>query len=48
MVWDLKAKKPILSIVDPSKRYRTCSAVAWNPEQSTKLLIASDDDGCPW
>jgi protein transport protein SEC31 len=47
VVWDLKVKRPVIAISDPNRRVARCSSVAWNPEDATKLTVASDDDNCP-
>eukprot|EP00397_Hematodinium_sp_SG-2012_P002351 GEMP01002357.1.p1 GENE.GEMP01002357.1~~GEMP01002357.1.p1 ORF type:complete len:1041 (+),score=192.51 GEMP01002357.1:582-3704(+) len=39
----LKQKKEVISFRDPSSRQR-CASVAWNPEISTQLVAAYDDD----
>lgn len=46
VVWDLKKQRPVISFKDPAGR-RRCSAVAWNPEVATQLIVASDDDSSP-
>ena len=46
IVWDLKKQRPIISFKDPNGARRV-SAVAWNPEVATQLVVASDDDACP-
>lgn len=46
VVWDLKMKKEVINFKDPSSRAR-CSAVAWNPEIPTQLIVAYDDDRHP-
>jgi protein transport protein SEC31 len=46
VVWDLKKQKPVISFKDPSGRKR-CSALQWNPEVATQLVVASDDDMAP-
>ncbi|KAG7674441.1 hypothetical protein KSW81_000096 [Nannochloris sp. 'desiccata'] len=46
VVWDLKKQRPVISFKDPNGR-RRCSAVAWNPEVATQLVVASDDDMSP-
>jgi len=43
VVWDLKHQKPIASISDK----RRCSVLQWNPDISTQLIVASDDDDSP-
>lgn len=47
-IWDLKSKREVLhlSYNGPSGR-ANFSCVAWHPAQSTKLITASDNDGCP-
>ncbi|PRW34057.1 transport SEC31-like protein B isoform A [Chlorella sorokiniana] len=46
VVWDLKKQRPVISFKDPSGRKR-CSAIQWNPEVATQLMVASDDDMSP-
>lgn len=46
VLWDLKAKKEVISFKDPANRQR-CSAVVWNPDVATQLLVAYDDDRQP-
>jgi protein transport protein SEC31 len=46
MVWDLKVKRAVLSFHDPNKKIR-CRAMAWNPEEATQLITASEDDNLP-
>ncbi|EFN56942.1 hypothetical protein CHLNCDRAFT_143487 [Chlorella variabilis] len=46
VVWDLKKQRPVISFKDPSGRKR-CSALQWNPEVATQLVVASDDDMAP-
>jgi len=46
VVWDLKKQRPVISFRDPNGA-RRCSAVAWNPEVATQLIVASDDDAAP-
>ena len=46
VVWDLKKQRPVISFKDPAGR-RRCSAVAWNPDVATQLIVASDDDLSP-
>jgi len=43
VVWDLKRQRPVISFTDPNSR-RRCSALQWNPEVATQLIVASDDD----
>lgn len=47
VVWDLKVKRPVIAISDTNRRISRCSSVAWNPEDATKLMVASEDDNCP-
>eukprot|EP01122_Echinamoeba_exundans_P012092 TRINITY_DN4990_c0_g1_i1.p1 TRINITY_DN4990_c0_g1~~TRINITY_DN4990_c0_g1_i1.p1 ORF type:complete len:1366 (+),score=324.58 TRINITY_DN4990_c0_g1_i1:137-4099(+) len=42
IIWDLRAKRPVLSF----GRQR-CKAIAWNPEQPTSIVTASEDDDQP-
>ena len=46
VVWDLKRQRPVISFTDPNAR-RRCSALQWNPEVATQLIVASDDDRSP-
>ena len=46
VVWDLKNKKEVVTIKDPSNRSR-CSALSWNPDIPTQLMIAYNDDQNP-
>lgn len=46
VVWDLKKQRPIISLRDQNSQ-RRCSAVQWNPEVATQLVVASDDDRSP-
>lgn len=46
VVWDLKAKRAVLSFSDPNKKIRS-RAIAWNPEEPTQLIVASEDDSTP-
>ncbi|KAG8160172.1 hypothetical protein KVR01_009708 [Diaporthe batatas] len=43
-VWDLKTKKASLTLNNNRKRV---SAIAWDPQNSTKLLTATPDDSAP-
>ncbi|XP_072984092.1 protein transport protein SEC31 homolog B-like isoform X1 [Typha latifolia] len=43
VVWDLRQQKPVTSFSDR----RRCSVLQWNPDISTQLIIASDDDNSP-
>jgi len=45
-VWDLKAKRSLLTFHDANKKIR-CRAMAWNPDDPTQLIIASEDDSTP-
>ncbi|XP_020585788.1 protein transport protein SEC31 homolog B isoform X2 [Phalaenopsis equestris] len=45
VVWDLKQQKQVTSISDSTRR--RCSVLQWNPEVSTQIIIASDDDSSP-
>uniref|UniRef100_A0A0G4FAE8 Sec16 Sec23-binding domain-containing protein n=1 Tax=Chromera velia CCMP2878 TaxID=1169474 RepID=A0A0G4FAE8_9ALVE len=45
-VWDLKAKKSVISFKDPNQR-TACSSVAWSPSVPTQLTVAFDDDRNP-
>ncbi|KAK7417168.1 protein transport protein S31 [Neonectria punicea] len=43
-VWDLKTKKASLTL---NNNRKAVSAIAWDPENSTKLLTATPDDNTP-
>lgn len=49
-IWDLKAKREVLHLayVNPKTNGKAnFSCVTWHPTQSTKLITASDTEGCP-
>ncbi|EFJ32492.1 hypothetical protein SELMODRAFT_230767 [Selaginella moellendorffii] len=46
VVWDLKKRKSVLSFSDPQSKLRY-SALQWNPEVPTELIVAVDDDNMP-
>ncbi|EPQ61450.1 Bgt-133 [Blumeria graminis f. sp. tritici] len=43
-VWDLKTKKASLSL---NNNRKAVGAIAWDPENATKLITATPDDSCP-
>ncbi|CAI4212481.1 unnamed protein product [Parascedosporium putredinis] len=43
-VWDLKTKKPSLTL---NNNRKAVSAIAWDPNNSTKLLTSTPDDSTP-
>ncbi len=43
-VWDLKSKKPSLTL---NNNRKAVSAIAWDPNNSTKLLTSTPDDNTP-
>lgn len=45
VVWDLKKQKPVISFSDSNRK--RCSALQWNPDVATQLVVASDDDNSP-
>eukprot|EP01113_Clastostelium_recurvatum_P048040 TRINITY_DN865_c0_g1_i3.p1 TRINITY_DN865_c0_g1~~TRINITY_DN865_c0_g1_i3.p1 ORF type:complete len:1250 (+),score=350.23 TRINITY_DN865_c0_g1_i3:202-3951(+) len=45
-IWDLKAKRPVITFSDRKKPTR-CRAMAWNPQEATQVLTASEDDDSP-
>ncbi|KAM0830220.1 hypothetical protein ACQ4PT_066344 [Festuca glaucescens] len=45
VVWDLRNQKPLTSFSDSNRR--NCSVLQWNPDMSTQLIAASDDDNSP-
>ncbi|GLC43098.1 hypothetical protein PLESTF_001202800 [Pleodorina starrii] len=46
VVWDLKRQKPVISFRDMNSQ-RRASAIQWNPDIATQLIVASDDDRSP-
>lgn len=46
VVWDLKSRKEVLQLSASGQR-TSISALAWNPENATQILVASDDDQSP-
>ncbi|XP_042462555.1 protein transport protein SEC31 homolog B-like [Zingiber officinale] len=45
VIWDLRQQKPVKSFADSTRR--RCSVLQWNPDLSTQLIVASDDDSSP-
>ncbi|RLN35479.1 hypothetical protein C2845_PM03G14960 [Panicum miliaceum] len=45
VVWDLRNQKPLTSFSDSIRR--KSSVLQWNPDMSTQLIVASDDDSSP-
>uniref|UniRef100_A0A0E0ANQ7 Sec16 Sec23-binding domain-containing protein n=1 Tax=Oryza glumipatula TaxID=40148 RepID=A0A0E0ANQ7_9ORYZ len=45
VVWDLRNQKPLTSFSDSNRT--KCSVLQWNPDMSTQLIVASDDDNSP-
>jgi protein transport protein SEC31 len=45
VVWDLRNQKPLTSFSDSIRR--KSSVLQWNPDMSTQLIVASDDDTSP-
>nr|CAB3458838.1 unnamed protein product [Digitaria exilis] len=45
VVWDLRNQKPLTSFSDSVRR--RSSVLQWNPDMSTQLIVASDDDNSP-
>ncbi|KAG2638815.1 hypothetical protein PVAP13_2NG639600 [Panicum virgatum] len=45
VVWDLRNQKPLTSFSDSVRR--KSSVLQWNPDMSTQLIVASDDDSSP-
>ncbi|KAK1321736.1 hypothetical protein QJS10_CPA03g00730 [Acorus calamus] len=45
VVWDLRHQKPVTSFADSSRT--RCSVLQWNPDISTHIVVASDDDNAP-
>lgn len=41
LVWDLRVKRHVLQFSNPSKKLR-CRAMAWNPDEPTQLVTASE------
>ena len=46
VVWDLRAKRPVLTFTDPSRKQK-CRSVAWNPVEPTQIVTASEEDTAP-
>jgi protein transport protein SEC31 len=46
VVWDLKVRKEVMQLALPGGR-KAVSAIAWDPENPTHLLTATDDDTTP-
>ncbi|KAM7267529.1 hypothetical protein ACFE04_009695 [Oxalis oulophora] len=46
VVWDLKrTKAPVIHFTDSVRR--RCSVLQWHPDNTTQLVVASDDDNSP-
>lgn len=41
-IWDLRKKRKVISLRSPHG-HPSCSSLAWNPEEATQVIIASDD-----
>lgn len=48
VVWDLKLKKPVINFTNSNNRSQRNSVIAWNPEQATQIIVASEDDSYPF
>jgi protein transport protein SEC31 len=48
VVWDLKLKKPVINFTNSNNRSQRNSVIAWNPEQATQIIVASEDDNYPF
>lgn len=46
VVWDLKVRKEVMQLCMPGGR-KSVSAIAWDPENPTHILTATDDDSTP-
>ncbi|KAI3629369.1 hypothetical protein MIR68_012574 [Amoeboaphelidium protococcarum] len=42
VIWDLKSRRELLHLANPTKRAFT--SIAWNPDEATQIMTASDDD----
>lgn len=49
LVWDLRKKRPIVTVPGNSFRDRitSCRSISWSPHNALELVIASDDDSKP-
>jgi protein transport protein SEC31 len=46
VIWDLKAKKPVINFADRNSKARSKS-IAWHPAEATQILTASEEDDAP-
>jgi len=46
VIWDLRAKRPVITFGDASRRIR-CRAIAWAPDHPTTIITASEEDEFP-
>lgn len=46
VIWDLKAKKPVINFADRNSKARAKS-IAWHPLEATQILTASEEDDAP-
>ncbi|KAG9459646.1 hypothetical protein H6P81_004154 [Aristolochia fimbriata] len=45
VIWDLRRQKPVISFSD--SKHRRYSVLQWHPDNTTHLIVASDDDSYP-
>eukprot|EP01116_Phalansterium_solitarium_P012749 TRINITY_DN2929_c0_g1_i8.p1 TRINITY_DN2929_c0_g1~~TRINITY_DN2929_c0_g1_i8.p1 ORF type:complete len:1128 (+),score=373.01 TRINITY_DN2929_c0_g1_i8:203-3586(+) len=46
VVWDLKNKRAILNLAEPTRKLR-CRSIAWHPDEATQIVTSSEDDSAP-
>jgi len=46
VVWDLRAKRPVITFSDPSRKTK-CRTMAWNPIEPMQIVTASEEDSSP-
>lgn len=46
VVWDLKNRREVLQLNNPNGR-KVVTSIAWNPDNATQILTATDDDQNP-
>lgn len=46
VVWDLKNRREVLQLSNPNGR-KVVTSIAWNPDNATQILTATDDDQNP-
>jgi protein transport protein SEC31 len=47
-IWDIRKQQPLVNFKNPNISYqKRYSSIEWNPEITTQLSVAHEDDSCP-